>query len=94
MEKLLPMACMLIALNAVAHADEQKPILRHTIHITATVLPHCRIEERPPILTKTHYVLSSLKTCNSGKPPEVIEKRIPLAQAKNGATVGMVIAAD
>ena len=94
MKKQLLCAYLLACVLYPSFAHEAPKTSSVTVHVTATILPHCWVEERPPVLTAHHYIVTSVKHCNNGKPPEVIEKKIPIQQAHAGNTVGMVIAAD
>ncbi len=87
-------ACLVACSFSPSFADEAKKTSSVTIHVSATILPHCRVEERPPVLTAHHYIVTSVKHCNNGKAPEVIEKKIPIQQVNSHNTVDMTITAD
>ena len=81
MKRPLLLLCTLICTPALGLASTTPKTSSVTVRITATVLPHCQVIQQPPVLTKESYILTSVKKCNNGKPPEIITQHIPISRA-------------
>jgi hypothetical protein len=94
MKKPLLLLCTLMCIPTLALANTAPKTSSVTVRITATILPHCEVRQQPPVLTKKSYVLTSVKKCNNGKPPEIITQQIPLSRVNAFNKVTHTIRAD
>ena len=94
MKKPLLLLCVLMCTPALGLANPTPKTSSVTVRITATILPHCEVTHQPPVMTPSSYVLSSVKKCNNGKPPEVLKQIIPLTRIHALNKVTHTISAD